>query len=230
MTQYKRANYISNHTEDFISLWYPELKKTPDKCDVLDIGCGKGELDINMAHNVKTITGIDIRLRRIQSAQKHSKHIKNAEFITMSIFDLNEIEKYDVIILSDVLEHVEKQKELLKKSLTLLRGDGIMFVSTPNRLWPIEAHTDLPFLGYLPMDVADRYAKLFGRKGYVGMHPLSYRKFTKLLNSFDIDYVFKPWQNPKKVIHKLGKLFVGVSPLFWRFSNAFQVIVTKGGK
>jgi len=229
LKKYSRPKYMQNHINDFISLFYPELKKEIKECEVLDIGCHTGFLDICLAPHVKSVKGIDISPKMIQKARNDAKdkNIKNAHFSVISAFDLDKKEKYDIIILSEIIEHVKEQKQLLKISLELLKDDGVMFVSTPNKLWPLEPHARLLFLGYLPPTMADKYSRFVRKRGYNGYYLMSYSNYVKLLKSSHINYIFKPWPNPQRMIHKIGKLLVNISPSFWRFSNAFQTIVIK---
>ncbi len=227
--RYKRSEYIRNHIEDFISLFYPELKKELKECNVLNIGCNLGYLDIGLSPYVKSVRGIDIRPNAIQTARNRAKKqkIRNVHFTVQSGFDLDEKEKYDIVLLSDVLEHVKEQKRFLEKSLESLKGGGIKFLSTPNKWVPIDAHKKLLFLGYLPSKLANKYSQYLGKGSYEGCYLLGYSKFVGLLNLFQISYTFKTWPNPQKLIHKIGKPLVDASAFFWRFSNAFQVIVKK---
>ena len=228
--KYDRNVFRKRHVEEYVSLFYPELKKRLKDCDVLDLGCARGVLSIPLAPYVRKVKGIDIRGHCIEVAKKIAKEqkIKNVDFKIQSIFDLDSKRKYDIILLSDVLEHVKNQKQLLEKSLNLLRHEGILYINTPNKWFPIEAHRHLIFLGYLPSDMANRYSQKILNKDYKNFYLLSYSEFLNLLNSFRVKYHFKTFPHPTRVLYKAGKPFVDGLPFLWRFANAFQVIVQKG--
>lgn len=81
---------------------------------VLDIGCGNGILTYDVAKKTKKVFAIDISKENIAFA-KQIYNSENIEYLqgdaTKYIFDHN----FDVIILSNVLEHIENRIEFLKK-------------------------------------------------------------------------------------------------------------------
>ena len=75
---------------------------------------------------------------------------------------------FDIAWSNAVIEHVgdyEKQKFFLSE---LLRTSKKIFITTPNRLFPVEVHTRLPLLHYLPKKYFDRILKLLGKKWATG--------------------------------------------------------------
>ncbi len=83
---------------------------------VLDIGCGNGYLSYDMATKVRgvKVDGIELNEKNIDFARNHYKH-DNLNFIKGDAVGNNIPEgKYDVITLSNVLEHIEKRVEFLK--------------------------------------------------------------------------------------------------------------------
>jgi SAM-dependent methyltransferase len=47
----------------------------------------------------------------------------------------------------------------LSEIARLLKPDGVLLLSCPNRLWPYEPHAYLPFLPYLPVSVAKAWCR-----------------------------------------------------------------------
>jgi hypothetical protein len=82
--------------------------------NVFDLGTNQGDLAVLIAPFVKSITGIDYQEKHILIAQK--KHLTlNAKFIHMEAHEFlkNNIDKYDVLILSHILEHLDNPKSFL---------------------------------------------------------------------------------------------------------------------
>jgi len=81
---------------------------------VLDVGCGNGYLAYDVAKKAEKVKGIDINKNNIEFAKKHYKR-GNLEFIVGDATKCQFNESFGVIILSNVLEHIENRVEFLKK-------------------------------------------------------------------------------------------------------------------
>src|SRR3989344_1815713 len=80
---------------------------------VLDIGCGNGALAYDVADRVKSVTGIDIEEKNIRKAKaKYSR--PNMKYIVGDATKDLTGEKFDSIILSNVLEHIEDRVGFMK--------------------------------------------------------------------------------------------------------------------
>lgn len=225
----KRLLRRMSEIDDILSLLYPELKKPLKKCDVLDLGCGKGFLSIPIALRVHGLRGIEMNPARVEAANRWAEieGLKNTEFLVGSILDLEETESYDIVICSDVLEHIKEQEKVMATIVSSLRPGGVFYLTTNNKLWPFEGHHRLPFLSYLPRKWANGYVRLTKRGSHFRIYPLTYWQLRSLLDRFPITYAFKPPRNPKHFLHKIGKKMVEASQFFWNFANAFQVIGTR---
>ncbi len=81
---------------------------------VLDIGCGNGALTYDIAKKVKEVVGIDLNKNNIAIAEeKYSA--PNTEYLVGDVTTDLPNKKYDAIILSNVLEHIENRVEFLEK-------------------------------------------------------------------------------------------------------------------
>jgi len=81
---------------------------------ILDIGCGNGDLSYNLAQKAKKVLGIDILGEGINKAKAAYKR-DNLQFITGNAVDYDFGAQFDVIVLSNVLEHIEDRVEFLIK-------------------------------------------------------------------------------------------------------------------
>jgi len=105
---------------------------------VLDYGCGVG-LNISTLRslNVKSITGVDISQKAVDLAKK--KHGKVAHISFQNVSDKQtqfQKNQYDIIICTEVLEHVSDPYEIVNLFSKLLKNNGYIFISTPNYLNP----------------------------------------------------------------------------------------------
>jgi 2-polyprenyl-6-hydroxyphenyl methylase / 3-demethylubiquinone-9 3-methyltransferase len=106
-----------------------------EKLKILDVGCGGGLLSIPLANLGANVLGIDLGLENIIEAQKRAKKEDiNVNFETKSLEDLiTESMKFDVVICSEVIEHVENAEEFISKLSKAVKKDGIIVLSTMNR-------------------------------------------------------------------------------------------------
>ena len=109
------------------------LNNIKNDSKVLDIGCGIGALAYDIANKAGYVVGIDINEELIRIAKtKFPK--KNIEYITGDATNYNFKEKYDYLVLSNVLEHIKNRHEFLEKIRNLA---DIFLIRVPmiNRSW-----------------------------------------------------------------------------------------------
>ena len=129
-----------------------------DNKSVLDIGCGEGGILAGLAetYSFKGL-GIDNDGEMI----KNARQVPGSVFRQGDFFDYDFDEKYDFILLRDVLEHCCKPSEMLRKMSTLLRPDGLAYITYTPYLSPFGGHQHngsgffsyMPFIHLLPESV-----------------------------------------------------------------------------
>ena len=139
---YKRINFLARKINDGVHpkhriLGYHEyfLKLIMEGSKVLDIGCGHGELAYELANKANLVVGIDIDPNSISMAKsKFQKH--NIKYIVGDATKYQFQEKFDYIILSNVLEHLTNRIEFLRK-IKNLASTILVRVPMINRSWII---------------------------------------------------------------------------------------------
>jgi len=82
---------------------------------VLDVGCGNGALAYDLSKKAKTVVAIDLNTENIKKA-KQKYNSSNIEYIIGDAVNYNfNPQDFDVIVLSNVLEHINNRIEFLKK-------------------------------------------------------------------------------------------------------------------
>jgi ubiquinone/menaquinone biosynthesis C-methylase UbiE len=87
---------------------------------------------------------------------------------------------FDIVFSNAVIEHVggrEEQRAVVSEALRVGRK---VFLTTPNRSFPVEVHTRLPLIHWLPARVAHRLYRRLGKADAVELHLLSPRSFAAL--------------------------------------------------
>jgi 2-polyprenyl-3-methyl-5-hydroxy-6-metoxy-1,4-benzoquinol methylase len=99
---------------------------------VLDVGCGNGSqlaLPLALGDDFQ-ITGIDPDEGSIEHGRRLATGVSNLRLVAGSVEQLSE--SYDVVILSEVLEHTLAPGALLATSAARMAADGILIVTVPN--------------------------------------------------------------------------------------------------
>lgn len=123
----KIRKYFSQYLQDFAP-----------KTTYFEIGPGHGEYFARAVKSDKfsSFYGLDISPTSCELTQKMVKQqvgnlIKKCEFLCQDFFTHNFNKKADLIVIGEVLEHVEKPLEFLKRSKELLNNDGEIFATIP---------------------------------------------------------------------------------------------------
>jgi 2-polyprenyl-6-hydroxyphenyl methylase/3-demethylubiquinone-9 3-methyltransferase len=116
-------NFRLNHTD-----------RPLKKISILDIGCGGGLLAEPMSRLGADVVGIDASTKNIDIANFHAKKNKlKIKYICASPETLKIKKKFDVILNMEIIEHVNDVNFFIKKSSSLLKKDGLMFIATINK-------------------------------------------------------------------------------------------------
>ena len=101
---------------------------------ILDIGCGGGLISEPMARLGGEVTGIDASEKNIKIAKLHSAKSKlKINYLNKSPEQLDDAEKFDIILNLEIVEHVDNVDLYIKSCFNLLRNEGLMFTATLNR-------------------------------------------------------------------------------------------------
>ncbi|CAG9768712.1 unnamed protein product [Ceutorhynchus assimilis] len=103
---------------------------------ILDVGCGGGILSEALARLGAQVTGIDANPSAIDLAKHHAlKNNLSINYLFTSIEEhaMENIEKYDAITASEVIEHVTNKEPFLDACVECLKPSGSMFMTTMNK-------------------------------------------------------------------------------------------------
>jgi SAM-dependent methyltransferase len=88
--------------------------------------------------------------------------------------------EFDIVFSNAVIEHVGgpvRQRRLVSEAIRVGRR---VFITTPNRRFPVEVHTRLPLVHCLPDAIAHRAYRATGKEFATDIHLLSRRSFESL--------------------------------------------------
>ncbi|MFN3551297.1 MAG: class I SAM-dependent methyltransferase [Endomicrobiia bacterium] len=102
-------------------------------CKILDVGCGTGKLMEELLQNGHLVYGIENEPTAIEFCKKRGIE-------KIQIFNLEENlnidnDSFDVITCLDVLEHIEKDENLIKEFKRIVKPSGILILTVPSYMW-----------------------------------------------------------------------------------------------
>ncbi len=119
-----RVKYILDQT----------INNNIENFEILDLGCGGGLVSESLSRLGANVTGIDFVKNNIEVAKLHSiKKKLKINYKNANIEKLNFKKKYDIIIMYEILEHLDDWQSLLKKITKNLKNNGVIIISTINR-------------------------------------------------------------------------------------------------
>jgi ubiquinone/menaquinone biosynthesis C-methylase UbiE len=130
----KINNFTYRHILHFIN------KYSINKKQAIDIGCGAGTLCFYIANTKKHILGIDISSRAIEACRRSSKNLglnNLAKFKVVNFPKESVKGKFDLVIFSEVIEHIQDDKLALAKIFKILNKGGITIITTPSLNAPL---------------------------------------------------------------------------------------------
>ena len=110
---------------------------------ILDIGCGNGEIARHFSERGNIVTSVDVE-RHFDADYGFTFLLVKSERLPFADDGM------DIAISNHVIEHVENQALHLQEIHRVLKPSGICYFATPNRLFPWEPHTKTLFLHYFP--------------------------------------------------------------------------------
>ena len=124
------------------------VERIPPGARVLDVGCHKGELAHDLAERAgAVVVGIDRSPWALREAQARFSHPR-LTYVEADALTYTSAEPFDVVVLSNVLEHLAPRVEFLR-GLHERLGAGRLLVRVPvlNRDWtvPLRRELGLPY-------------------------------------------------------------------------------------
>ena len=148
---------------------------------ILDVGCGNGVYTLCLAKLAQTVIGVDIVLEGLRETQEDTPDLKTfAQFAVANAECLPFRDSCcDVVLVIEALEHIQNPEITLKEAKRVLKSQGYLVVSVPNRLYPLEMHGmrigktlirgfygQIPFFSWAPRCIRKRFqtASIYTKK------------------------------------------------------------------
>jgi SAM-dependent methyltransferase len=157
------------HTEEYLIPYFDKNIGNIKNLRILEIGCAEGgSLEVFRKLGCK-VCGIELEQSRVDIAKQKNPDldVRQGNILDGAIKNTF-TEKFDLIILRDVIEHIPDRKTTLKNVKLLLKDDGWLYITFPPLYSPFAGHQQnsktifgkTPWLHLLPNSII----KLYGRK------------------------------------------------------------------
>lgn len=125
-----RVNYAKRVIDNIIKI-------SPDKTNVLEVGCGGGILSEEFSRMGYNMTGIDPAEKSVKTAIDHAAgNNLTIKYLTGSGENLPfQSDTFDVVLCCDVLEHVQDLPKVIAEISRVLRTGGVFIYDTFNRTY-----------------------------------------------------------------------------------------------
>lgn len=160
------------------------------ECVLLDVGSSAGLIAAHLSPLFKQVIGIDYDSLAVFS--RESNLIRDRVFMIHgdALFLPFKDESIDVIICTQVYEHVPNDRLLFLEIYRVLRKRGIVYFSGPNWLFPIEPHYHIPILHWLPQKCSTLCLRVMGINEHYYERSRHFWGLRSALASFTIKDVF----------------------------------------
>lgn len=146
----------------------------------LDLASGEGYGSFMLSEDAKEVVGVEINKRAVEHASAKYQR-ENLNFIQGSILDIpiDGENVFDLVVCFEAMEHVEDHRKLLSEIKRLLKSDGVLIISTPNKITysDIKKYTNPFHINELYFEdfkeILSQYfsnVSTFGQRVYVGSH------------------------------------------------------------
>jgi SAM-dependent methyltransferase len=186
----EKARKIEAVLCDFFSL------RTIESKSILDYGCGSGHIARYFAGR-NDVTAADISDQR-DAGQRNGMRFVRVESGSLPFKDAS----FEIVFLNHVIAYVSDQKGLMVEVRRILRGGGVCYFALPNRNFPLEAHSKIPFIHYLPGPFFFAVLKRTLRSDQP-VYPLSYGGMVRLIHAAGFkarEYTVDIIRNPGKYL------------------------------
>lgn len=203
MSKYTRGKVnINNNDSPLVKI----IGLTNPNSKILDFGCSSGYLAKYLKENLNCrVIGLELDKKNAQVARRYCEKVINCDIENYSWEKNLGKQKFDIAIFADVLEHLKKPENILKRVKKFLKKDGYILISLPNiahvsiRLKLLTGNFDYEKSGILD----DTHLKFFTKKtaleliqnsGYsinaINIVPkdIDYALITKYLSAVGLEY------------------------------------------
>ena len=209
--RWKRAREISVERGNFVLSIISKVRECKN-LKILDIGSGEGGTSQVLSQD-NIVTSFDMNKTRLLR-QKNS--FSNFNLLCGSSSSLAfKNNSFDLIILQDVMEHLDNREKLINNIYNLLNDNGIIYLSTPNKFSVVniiaDPHWGVPLVSLLKRESVRKYFLNYFRKS-----EMNRKDIAELLSLKNIYELFADkFEVQLFTLHSVNELFKDNKGIVW---------------
>jgi len=113
---------------------YAWCSRLIEGADVLDMASGEGYGSAMLARTARSVIGVDVSQEAVDHAAEKYKELENLRFLCGDAADVPLPDSsVDVVVSFETIEHLVRQEEMMRGIRRVLRPDGLLIISSPNK-------------------------------------------------------------------------------------------------
>lgn len=123
-----------------VALYAKESSRPPESLKVLEAGCGDGSITLPLAALGASVTAFDLDGGLVASVEKEirGRRLENVSVSKGNLYHIDLDERFDIIIASEVLEHLDHPERVVPALNKHLVNGGYCIITVPNGYGPWE--------------------------------------------------------------------------------------------
>ena len=217
--RWQKARELSNHRAEFVK-YILSKQVLIEGLKILDIGAGEGSTS-QLLSQQNFVVSLEPKIERAIKIQKtKSLYPVLGDCTKLPLKNL----RFDLIILQDVIEHMNFSETTIDELKNLLESGGVIYLSTPNRLSIFnilsDPHWGMPFLCLFKRDQIKKYFLKYFRKSDYSRDDIAQLFSLKIL----IDYFEQDFVITLCTKNSVDYLFSGGKGIIW---SKFHLMLLK---
>jgi len=148
----------------------------------LDLGTGVGAYFSILENKSKILYALDGEISYLKKFRKNSPNNSDKIFACNTEYLSLRNESLDSVIAIEVLEHVKNLKQTALEIFRVLKPNGLLFISVPNKYFPLETH----MLRFGKCSIKGKYIPFVSMSDFIHKKIGTARRFSKknIINEF----------------------------------------------
>lgn len=218
---YEQIDFTNSYLLPYLESNVPNF----EKLNVLEVGCAEGGFVKVLHEKGMKIKGLELEQSRVDTANQKAPEL---DIVQADITDpeiVNQLgQKYDLIVMRDVIEHVPDRDAAFDNLNKLLNDNGYLFITFPPRFSGFAGHQQngksifkyIPYIHFLPNFMIRFLGKRLNEKDKLINHVIENYQIGLSINKFEDffkKYSFEIMKRDLFLFRPIYKIRFGVNPL-----------------